>query len=842
MKFSPFSKSKSVSAIALSIGLMLPAQAVAQAAPEDEAPAVAEDETSVQSVVYVTARKRDETPLEIPLSVSAFSQDGLDERGILSNADLSAFVPGFVFENNGVGGFAGRANPQFRFRGVGAQVNTAASRSGAFFWDGAYISGGVGILPLVDLGQVEVIKGPQAAFFGRNTFSGAVNYIPAAPTDEFEGRLIGGISAATGPADDNLGYNLVGVVSGPITDKLSGRLAISQEKKGAYWDYGDGTPLGEEETLGFIGSLHYDINDDTSIKYSGFLVEAEDTSAYGGFASDNTSCPIVYDGQLVNVATGELGATFQTTLTDVTIPFPPFTPYSTFCGSIPDFDDDTLRRPLTGDPLPTTDPRNGTVNGFTGIFGNQLQMVQTLAPQFGSDFISAPDGLGNTYETYRHHLSFETAFDDGHTFAAFASYGEFENWAIFDNTYGASGDAAISYTGFAQEQKDTSLEVRLVSPSEQSFRYMIGASYYKLESTLVEIRNGNYAGTTSADPFFTSTDSDVFGLFAALDYDITDEVTLSLEGRYQGDEQTIPLADAAGGVSANRVENQSQSYSEFMPRVILSYQPTGMDLNLYGSFSQSYLQGTQTNADGFAAAEPTSGISSDTVGFFTPIQKLEAFEVGVKHDLNDMFQYSVALYQMDWENQVQFVLNPQFVPYYQAGDSEYTGIELEGTLNATDWITLTGTYNYTEAELTRYSEGGTLAFRLLGAGVVDSQNAISAAGNTPRYISPHTGSFSVDFDLESFTGRESFARIDALYTGDFFIDNLEFNQVDASTKINLRAGMAVNDMVMAEIYGTNVTDDLSASTSGGTTGFFSRSYFGTPVRGAEWGIRLTADF
>lgn len=829
-----------VSAFALAASLTVPALSLAQE--ETSVSPEAEDEAR-QGVVYVTARKRDETPLEIPISITAFSQDNLDARGIVSNADLSAFVPGFTFDNNGVGGFAGRANPQFRFRGVGAQVNTAASRSGAFFWDGAYLSGGVGLLPLVDLGQVEVIKGPQAAFFGRNTFSGAVNYIPAQPTEEFSVRVSAGMSATTGPADDNTGHNLLAVFSGPISDKLSGRLAISREEKGAYWEFLDGTPLGSEETTGFIGSLNFDVNENTTLKYSGFVVDSKDTSAYGGFASNNTSCDIVYNGQLVNVVTGADEGPFQTTLTDVTLPFPPFTPYSTFCGSIPDFDEDTLRTPLSGNALPESDPRNGSTN-FFGNFGNNYAGIATLPPQFGGDFVSAPDGLGNTYETFRHHFSFDTKMDSGFAIAGFASFGEYENWAIFDSTFGASGDAAITYSGFAQEQKDQSYEIRLVSPEDQPVRYMIGASHYDLESVLVEIRNGNYSLTSSDAPFATSTDSKVFGIFGSLDYDITEELTLSLEGRWQDDEQSIPLADAAAASSPtpNAVQGKSQSYSKFMPRVILSYQPEGMNMNVYGSFSQSYLQGTQTNADGFAAAEPESGISSDTVGFFTPIQKLEAYEIGLKHDLSDRFQYSAALYQMDWENQVQFVLNPQFVPYYQAGDSEYLGIELEGTLNLTDWMTLSANYNWVDAELTRYSEGGTLAFRLLGAGFVDGDTAISAAGNIPRFIQEHSGSFSADFDLTSVLGRTSFARVDALYNGDFFIDNLEYNKVDAATKINLRAGIEVGDGVMAEIYGVNVTDELIPSTSGGTTGFFSRSYFGTPVRGAEWGFRITADF
>ncbi len=145
---------------------------------------------ALQEEIVVTARKRDETLLEIPVAVSTLNQDQIIERSILDTESLSAFTPGFTLQNIGQGGTSGRNNPNIRFRGLGVQASQPASRAGAVFWDGAYVSDGVGVLPLIDLERVEVIKGPQTAFFGRNTFAGAVNYLPAMPTDEVTGRLI----------------------------------------------------------------------------------------------------------------------------------------------------------------------------------------------------------------------------------------------------------------------------------------------------------------------------------------------------------------------------------------------------------------------------------------------------------------------------------------------------------------------------------------------------------------------------------------------------------------------------------------------------------------------------
>lgn len=822
MKFSPFSSSNCVSAIALSIGLMLPAQAVAQAAPEDEAPAAAEDQESVQNVVYVTARKRQETQLEVPVSVTAFSQANLDERGITSAAELSSFVPGFDFENVGTGGASGRANPQIRFRGVGVQIGDANARAGAIFWDGAYVADGIGIVPLIDLAQTEVIKGPQTAFFGRNTFAGAANFIPAAPTDTFEARG----SAEVNGTDVDTGYNLNAIFSGPLTDKLSARVALSSEKRAAAYEFGDGSPLGEEETYAILGSLNYEISDNTSLDYSGYYVDSRDTQALSSINGDvdEADCDKTYDGNLRNILTGESAGTFSTDLSN--LPGSEVNSFATllffaddatlFCGSIPEWGDSSQINPAFGGAPAAADQDS---SGFL--------LNTTLPDVFGGDFIDAPNGLGNTYGTYRHHVSVESELDSGFTVAAFVSAGKNQNWGTFDNSYGAS--AVPQYRGFIRETEDLSAEARISSPGEDRLRYTVGASYYSQEAQTYQ---------TGFD-ILTAQEAEVVGIFGALDYDITDALTFSAEGRWQDDTSDL-IQDGSPG---SAFDAQSQSYSKFMPRVILSYQPSGLDLNIYANYSQSYLAGTQTGATSYAAAVP--GFDADAAGFFTPIQKLDAFEVGVKQRLNDQFQYAIAAYNMQWENQAFFVLSPTFVSVALAGDSEYTGIETEFDYSPVDWLTLSGSYNWVDAEFTDYVATGSVGGAVLAPTLLTSTVAIDATGNKIRYIPEHTGAVSANFDLD--VGTDTFVRVDGIYTGSFFVDNFEYNEVDAAVKVNLRAGTSINDTFSVEMYGNNIFDDRTASTSGGTTftSFFSqntRRAFGQATRGTEMGIRLTADF
>ena len=136
--------------------------------------------------IVVTARKRDENIFEIPVSVSALTDAMLDQAGIDNAQDMSAFIPGLDFRQIG---FGGRNNANIRVRGMIQQIITPSTQIGALFWDGSYVGGGGGFLPIGDMERVEVIKGPQTPYFGRNTFAGAINYIPKLPGDEWEGDI-----------------------------------------------------------------------------------------------------------------------------------------------------------------------------------------------------------------------------------------------------------------------------------------------------------------------------------------------------------------------------------------------------------------------------------------------------------------------------------------------------------------------------------------------------------------------------------------------------------------------------------------------------------------------------
>ncbi|MDH3589620.1 MAG: TonB-dependent receptor plug domain-containing protein, partial [Gammaproteobacteria bacterium] len=144
--------------------------------------AIAQDDRDSLAVdeITVTARKREESLQEIPIAINAFTADDITEGGLASLEDISTLSAGFYFFNQGQSQ-PGRYNTQLRFRGLNQAQFSPSFETGALFIDGIYVLNGGTSLSLMDIERVEVIKGPQSAYFGRNTFGGAVNFITRDP-------------------------------------------------------------------------------------------------------------------------------------------------------------------------------------------------------------------------------------------------------------------------------------------------------------------------------------------------------------------------------------------------------------------------------------------------------------------------------------------------------------------------------------------------------------------------------------------------------------------------------------------------------------------------------------
>jgi iron complex outermembrane receptor protein len=212
---------------------------VAGAVATQATPAAAQqmEPSAEASEIIVTARKRDESVQDVPVTIAVLSGDTLQATGVLRSSELQFAVPGFYVQN-----FETRAT--ITLRGVGAQISGGTS-SVATHLNGIYqASSAAQLNRLFDVAQVEVLKGPQGTLYGRNSTGGALNITTRAPDDTLE-------------ANGSIGYGTFNTVradagiSIPIGDEWGVRLAGSYLKgDGQFFNRFNGRETGRDDFVG----------------------------------------------------------------------------------------------------------------------------------------------------------------------------------------------------------------------------------------------------------------------------------------------------------------------------------------------------------------------------------------------------------------------------------------------------------------------------------------------------------------------------------------------------------------------------------------------------------------
>ena len=214
----------------------------AQAEDPDDQPA----EARIIETVIVTAEKREESILDVPISMTAFSGDKLEALGLTNAFDLEQQVPGLQFgDDNEQKGNGTVIRGIGTFRGGNSQVNVDRDLAVSTSVDDVFTFAGYGLAPqLFDLERVEILRGPQGTMRGRNAIAGAINYYTKKPTDEWDALF------QTEFTDQfSQRYNVA--FGGPLTEELSFRIS------GGYHE-GDGA----QENIGLGGD--YDAPDQIS--------------------------------------------------------------------------------------------------------------------------------------------------------------------------------------------------------------------------------------------------------------------------------------------------------------------------------------------------------------------------------------------------------------------------------------------------------------------------------------------------------------------------------------------------------------------------------------------------
>jgi iron complex outermembrane receptor protein len=753
----------------------LPARAQSAAAP-----AAAASAAGVQTIT-VTARKRDEKLIDVPISIQAFSEETLRASGTYDVQDLKAQA-GFTYNENTGTAAGGRAWGVLTFRGLAGDTAAPYDNSGAFFVDGIYISGGVSSLNFNDAERVEVLKGPQNAFFGRSTFGGAVNIITRNPSTTLQGRVnttIGNRGSIDADA----------TVEGPlVTDFLRGRVSVMSHKKAAVARASDGGDLGAESTKAVSGTLYFTPTDNLWIRLRGNYQKDDDSSAAFGiitFPASNTSC------------TGKLYP--GTNAAGASQPFTPAYPYA--CGGIPKLGDagvivdaNTAIPPIAYNAFVNNSLNNSFVAHAPRLDHTGMARTATRT--------SAQAGWHLPYEM-------DLAFNAGHN--------EVNSMQIWD----LDRSPLINFeNALPMLAKDSTVDLRLTTNPSSALRGLLGASYFTSLFQYIQI------DLNAAPPFYSILNpptlntgnysnaySDVSALYGSVEYDINKQFTASFDVRYQKDK--IQSFTYAGVGVTNEKKNT-------LPRAILRFTPE-KDTTTYVSYSEGVQPLTTNSGYTSASADGKAYIASVVPGSsdFSPQPKLSAWELGLKQRLlNNRLQYTLAAYDQKWENRLttSFLFNPPgcalgvVTPACPLGTSgsfvvlgneaRIRGVEFAIDGSLTPQWQMGGTVDYKHARWTKYNNSSTPAL----TGGTSATTTSGFNGNTVAKVPDWTLTLNSTYRQALGAGWAGYLRGDLIYVGKAWDTDFNIVQTDPYTILNLRLGFEKAGTTI-ELFVKNATQE-----------------------------------
>lgn len=213
---------------------------------------------AIEEIVVTARRQGEEKLMETPLAITAFDANAIESRGISNLQDVANLTPGLSFFNP-----LGEVLPTPVIRGVVPQ-DIFGENAAAVFIDGVYVSGREGLnFSQLDIERIEVLKGPQSSAYGRNAFSGAINYVTKVPSDVFEAKVEGEVG--------NRGkQKIMGQVSGPIWgETLTGRVSLLYDDwDGSYDNTASWRDIGGYRYRSYQGKLRWRPADSLDVNWA----------------------------------------------------------------------------------------------------------------------------------------------------------------------------------------------------------------------------------------------------------------------------------------------------------------------------------------------------------------------------------------------------------------------------------------------------------------------------------------------------------------------------------------------------------------------------------------------
>lgn len=239
--------------------------------------------------VLVTAQKRLQDTMTVPITVNAFTAQDMINTGAENIQDIADFMPGVEI------GAGGATQVGITIRGITSpNISSGSDPSVATFYDNAYMPRAATTLPFTDIARIEVLKGPQGTLFGRNATAGVINIVPNKPVEEFEGF------AKTRIGNYGL-FDVEGMVNQPVTDDIAIRANIfSHERDGIIENVGIGDDLRVEGFIAARTAVLWDLSPDTSLQLAGDYEDRDESPGYSIGVSEYALSTNPYNSEAAN--------------------------------------------------------------------------------------------------------------------------------------------------------------------------------------------------------------------------------------------------------------------------------------------------------------------------------------------------------------------------------------------------------------------------------------------------------------------------------------------------------------------------------------------------------------
>lgn len=588
--------------------------------------------------ILVTARRANESLQEAPIAVDVFTEKKIEDAGVSRPEDFLSLVSNVSFIDTAEAG-----DTQVIIRGV---INTRdVDQSFALVVDGVAQANPNSLnRELLDVQQIEVVKGPVSPLYGRNALGGAIIINTQKPSNEFFSKL--GLSAGS----DGL-LKGTAVVSGPLVkDRLYGRLsAIYTDFEGVHDNLFLGDQVDYHEESRLRGRLIWDVTDSFSID-----AIAEYSDIDSSAITFNLQVPILMSQFPTTIDVNNAGVPFSNNVISMN-------PAERVDLSL------NATWSLPHGSISAAFAHNQNDNAFGSDFIVDFA-VPTLVPE-------PQDAFGNVgYTSGPGSIAYQIREEDDDS---------------FEIRYSSEDEGRVSWNvGASYLEQDRLVYVAVdIDPGDGS----IGTVHPGPQTALINE--------------WLRTETEVRSVYGAIDWDVGETVTLSLAGRYDEEERTttnlnllfIPVFNEFPGLA------RTTEFNKFQPRVSLQWAVSD-HVNLYASYGEGYRAGG-FNAPGtrnLVLAVDGLPATTNIRDFYEP-EELKSFEIGMKSTLLDSrLLLNAAVFFSEAENTQIFEFTPVTSTRARLNidETEMEGFELEAQFAATENLEVYASFGKTDATIT----------------------------------------------------------------------------------------------------------------------------------------------